>query len=130
MSRKKLATLTTVLTGLGFFATAGIHLTGLDSIRALAAQGPSDLEALAPALWISFSLDLVVLGLILLVVAIRPIGPARLVVAICGLAPLGAACLQLCYLGFIPPTAILLTIAVLAFGSAALIGDTPHSAPP
>lgn len=42
----------------GYLTTAGLHSTGLDSVTALARQGPADLAAAVPMLWIGFSLDL------------------------------------------------------------------------
>jgi len=104
----------------GFLATALIHSTGFHSVAALALEGPAELAALMPALWLVFSFDLVVLGLILAVAAFRPSATSRWMAGIASLCPLGAAGLQLWYIGFIPPTAILLAIGVLA-ASAALV---------
>jgi len=122
VSRKKVASILTGVTALGYLATAALHSTGHEFIAAQAEQAPPDLRALAPALWLMFSLDLTVLGLILGVIAFNSAtGGARYVVVIAGLCPLGAAVLQLIYLGFIPPTALLLAIAALSFVSAALM---------
>ncbi len=119
-TRRKIASVLTAIAAVGFAATAALHSTGLDSVVGLAGRGPSELRALAPALWIMFSIDLLVLSLILGAMAIWPSAKSRFVVAFAGLCPLGAAVLQLVYIGFIPPTAILLGIAALSFVAAAL----------
>lgn len=114
ISRTAVGRYIAAVAALGYFATAWIHSTGFDSITALAADGPEELAALVPALWLAFSLDLVVLGLVIVAAALRPGGSARVVTAVAALCPFGAAALQLRYIGFIPPTAILLTIGTLA----------------
>ena len=60
--RKRLGSVLGVGSALGFLATAGLHATGYSSIGALARQAPEDLRSLVPLLWISFSVDLAVLG--------------------------------------------------------------------
>jgi hypothetical protein len=109
------------LAAAGFFATAAIHSTGYDSVTALAAQGPEDMQALMPALWLAFSFDLIVIGLILGVVAFRPARSSRLIVAVAALCPLGAVALQLRFIGFILPTAILLVLSTLTLTAASVI---------
>lgn len=118
MPRRRLGRALTLAAALSFVATAGIHLTGYDSVTALASEGPADLAALVPALWLAFSLDLAVIGLILGVVAIRLAAGGRLILVVAALCPLGAAGLQLRFLGFIPPTAILLAVAGLTLVAA------------
>ncbi len=120
MNRRKTASLLTALTAAGFAGTAVLHSTGLNFVVDLASHGPAELQALTPALWIIFAVDLLVLSLILAVVAVWPTRRSRLIVAIAGLCPLAAAVLQLVFLGFVPPTAILIGIAVLSFVAAAL----------
>ncbi len=115
------------LAAAGFFATAAIHCTGYDSVTALAAQGPEDMQALMPALWLAFSFDLIVIGLILGVVAFRPARSSRLIVAVAALCPLGAVALQLRFIGFILPTAILLVLSTLTLTAASVIPANPGS---
>jgi hypothetical protein len=118
MKRRRVASVVTVLAGVGYIATAALHATGYDSVTGLAEQGPDELRALMPALWLIFSVDLVVLGLIILVIAWRPLGAGKIILAIAALYPLAAAALQVHFLGFIPPTAILLGVAGLALAAA------------
>lgn len=103
----------------GFFATAALHATGHGAVTAMAAETQS-LAALVPALWLGFSADLVVLGLIVAAVAWRPIPGGRAVLAIASLAPLAAAGLQVRYLGFIPPTLLLLALGLLTLVAGAV----------
>lgn len=124
-SRTIIGRLVTGLAALGYFATAWIHSTGFDSITALAAEGPEEMAGLAPALWLAFSLDLIVLGLVIVGAALRRDGPVRPVIAVAALCPFGAAALQLRYIGFIPPTGILLTIGTLALLGALLTPGRP-----
>jgi hypothetical protein len=130
MTRARLGSILAALAAVGYLATAWLHSTGYDSVTELAAAGPSDLAALAPALWLVFSLDLVILGLIVAVTAWRPTGPARLVLLVAAFGPLGAAALQLRYLGFIPPTAILLVLGALTLVAAAVTEAHPATPPP
>jgi hypothetical protein len=105
----------------GYLATAWLHGTGFGPVTAAAALGPPELAALVPALWLSFSLDLVVLGLIAAVVAWRPSAAGRLVLAVAALTPLGAAGLQMRFLGFIPPTGLLIALGSITLTAATLL---------
>jgi hypothetical protein len=87
------------------------------------------MKELMPTLWLMFSFDLVVLGLIIGAVALRPIGWSWQIVALAALCPLGAAALQLLYIGFIPPTAILLSLGALAIVSAIVIRSSGTPVP-
>jgi hypothetical protein len=127
MNRKTMGSLLVGLAAAGFFATAAIHSTGYASVAALAAQGPTDMQALMPALWLAFSFDLIVIGLILGVVAFRPARSSRLIVAVAALCPLGAVALQLRFIGFILPTAILLVLSTLTLTAASVIPASPGS---
>jgi cell division protein FtsW (lipid II flippase) len=127
MTRNRMSSLLVGLAAAGFFATAAIHSTGYDSVTALAAQGPADVQALMPALWLAFSFDLIVIGLILGVVAFRPARSTRLVVAVAALCPLCVAALQIRYIGFIVPTAILLGLSALTLIAASVIPSNPDS---
>lgn len=120
MTRRRIGTALTVVAALAFFATAGIHSTGYSSVTALTADASPDLAALVPALWLAFSMDLVVVGLIVGVVAFGTVRGGRPILFCAALNPLGAAGLQVYYLGFIPPTAVLLTVATLTLAAAAV----------
>jgi hypothetical protein len=73
-----------------------------------------------------FSLDLLILGLIVAVVASRPTAPGRMILVIAALSPLAAAGLQLRFIGFVPPTAILLGLGALTLAAGAVL--QPQSA--
>ena len=118
MTRRGIGTGLTAAAAVAFVATAAIHATGYDSVTALAAEGPADLATLVPALWLAFSVDLAVIGLMLGVVALRVAAGARLILVLAALCPLGAAGLQMRFLGFIAPTAILLFVAALTLVAA------------
>ncbi|MDH4044794.1 MAG: hypothetical protein OEY20_04485 [Gemmatimonadota bacterium] len=121
MTRLRTGSILAGLTALGFLGTAVLHSTGFPAVTELAADVPSDLGPLMPALWLVFSLDLTVLGLIIAVVTWRPAPIGRPILAIAALSPLGTAILQLATIGFVPPTAILCGIAVLALVAAAVL---------
>lgn len=118
MRSKRLGSILGIGSALGFLATAGLHATGYSSITGLARQAPEDLRSLMPLLWVSFSVDLVVLGLIVLVAAWRPSRMSGFVLALAGFVPAIAAGLQVAYLGFIPPTAILIVLALATWAAA------------
>jgi hypothetical protein len=105
-----------LVVGFAFVLTARLHWTGLSTVVELASSAPRPLPELAPALWIAFSIDLVVLGLIAAVVSYRPGAATVPVLALASICPLGAAGLQMKFLGFMPPTAILLGV-----GAASLV---------
>lgn len=91
----------------------------------LAVDVPSDLGPVMPALWLVFSLDLAVLGLMVAVIAWRPGVVGRVLLVIAALSPLGAAGLQVWSIGFVPPTAILLGVAALTVAAAAVLPSRP-----
>ena len=105
----------------GFLATAALHGSGYGPVNRLAEDGPAGLRALVPALWLAFSGDLVVLGLIVGAVACRPSTVGRIILVIASLCPAGVAALQLRFLGFVPPTAILLALGALTMVAAAVL---------
>jgi hypothetical protein len=121
MRRQQLARIVAGFAAIGFLGTAALHSTGYDSVAQLAAEVPSDLAPVMPALWLVFSLDLTIVGLIVAAVAYRPAPPGRLVLVIAAFCPLGAAALQLLFIGFVPPTALLLTVGALTLGAAVLL---------
>ena len=102
----------------GFLATAALHASGYDAVAAMAAETQA-LAVLVPMLWLGFAADLVVLGLIVAVVAWRPVEGGRSVLSIVGLGPLAAAGLQYRYIGFIPPTALLVVLGLFTLATAA-----------
>jgi len=124
--RTKVPSFLGIATALGFLATAGLHATGYSSVAALARRASGELGALVPALWLSFSVDLSVVGVILGFAAWRPTRLSRVVFACAGFLPASAAGLQLAYLGFIPPTAILIALAVAAWATAILMRAHPE----
>lgn len=126
MTRQKAGSIIAGIAAAGFIGTAAIHSTGYDSISRLAKQAPPDLGAVVPALWLAFSLDLCVVGLIMAIIAFRPRMFIRSVLVVAALCPLSAAALQLWFLGFIPPTAILLSVGGLTIIAAGVLpGTTP-----
>lgn len=122
MTRRRPGRLLAGLSAAGLLATAGLHATGLGGVAELARAGPSDLAPLVPALWLSFSFDLVVVGAIVAAVAWRPTRVGPVVLAIAAVAPLAAAGLQLRFIGFVPPTAILLALGALTLAAAFALG--------
>lgn len=119
MTRIRRARALALLTSLGYLGTAALHGTGYGSIVRLSADGPDLVGRLMPALWLAFSSDLVVLGVIIGVVALQPTSVARIVLPIAAVCPLVVAGLQVHFIGFVPPTAILIGIGVLALAAAA-----------
>jgi len=104
--------------GLGFILTAGLHATGYSTVNTLSLQVPEDLRALIAMLWLAFSADLVVAGVIVLAAVRFFTALSGPVLAVAGFLPAFAACLQVAYLGFIGPTAILAALAVSTWASA------------
>ena len=127
MTRHRAGSIQAAIAAVGFLGTATLHSTGYSSVVDLAAGVPSELGVLMPALWLVFSLDLAVLGLIVAAVAWRPFGGTRLILGLAALSPLGAAGLQLTSIGFVPPTAILLVVALLSVSAAVTL---PSTSPP
>jgi hypothetical protein len=121
MTRHQLARIVAGCAAATFLGTAALHSTGFDSVVQLVAQLPSDLVAVMPAVWLVFSLDLVIIGLIVAAVAYRPAPPGRFILVVAAFCPLGAAALQLVFIGFVFPTAILLTVGALTLGAAVLL---------
>jgi hypothetical protein len=111
-------------TSVGFFAVAALHGSGYAGISRMASGAGDDLRVLVPMLWVSFSVDLTVLGLIVAVAALRPNRALRIPVALAGVVPAAAAVLQIVSMGFIPPTAILIALAVLTWTAAVTLEGT------
>ena len=123
-TRASRARLLAGLSSLGFLGTALVHSSGYASIARLAHDVPGPMGRLMPGLWLIFSMDLTVLGLILAAVVLRPGDAARPVLVIAALCPLAAAGLQLWFIGFVPPTALLLALGALTLISG--IAWPPH----
>ena len=121
MTRRRAGTIISGLAAIGFLGTAALHSTGYASVLKAAGQVPEAVRPLIPMLWLAFAFDLVILGLVVGVVAARPVGPARLILGIAAVAPLAAAALQVRFVGFIPPTAILIALAVTTLVGAAVL---------
>ena len=119
MTRGQAARLTAGAAAIGFLGTAMLHSTGYDSIARLTKQVPGVWSQVMPALWLAFSIDLTVLGLIVGVLALRPSDVARPILVIVALCPLCAAGLQLKFIGFVPPTGFLLALGILTCAAAA-----------
>lgn len=107
--------------------TAALHYTGLGYITGLAADAPAELRPLVPLLWLSFSVNLLVLALLLAEIARDPMPAHRTMLILVTLGPLGGAALQIRYVGFIAPTAILLVDAAVVLAAAAVLSRTPGS---
>lgn len=121
MTRHRAGSAIAGVAAMAYLVSAGLHSTGYGMIVRMAEQAPPDLGTLAPAMWLAFSLDLTVVGLIVGAVAIRPSRWGRLILVIAALCPIGAAGLQLKFLGFIPPTALLLGTGGLALLAAGVL---------
>ncbi len=111
----------------GLLGTAALHGTGYPSIARAAARVQGVLGAAIPALWLRFSLDLLVVGLIVGTVAARPGRSARVILGLAALCPLGAAGLQIRFIGFVGPTAILLVVAAATIAAAAVGPEPPDT---
>jgi hypothetical protein len=121
MSRGSIGRLLAAVAAAGFVGTAALHATGYPSVTRLSSEVRGRLGAAIPGLWLAFSVDLAVLGMIMGVVALRPGPGTRLILALASLCPLSAAALQMHFLGFIPPTAILLGVGLTA-AAACVVG--------
>ena len=120
MKRGRAGRVVAGVAALGFLATAALHSTGYPSITRLATGVPGMLGAAMPALWLAFSIDLIVVGVVVALVAIRPGPSARLILGVAAVCPLGAAGLQIRFIGFVPPTAILLAVGFVTLTAAVL----------
>lgn len=118
MTRDQVGRLLAAVACLGFLGTAGLHSTGYDSAVRLGNEVPGVMGEAIPMLWLGFSFDLAVLGLIIGVLVARPRDVARPILAIAALCPFSAAGLQLAFIGFVPPTAILIVLGVVTWAGA------------
>ena len=124
MTRRQVGSVITAVAAIGFWGAAALHSMGYSSVVRASAQAPEMLRGLLPLLWLPVAFDLVVLGPIVAVVALRPGGPARIILAVAVICPLAAAGLQIRFLGFIPPTAILIGVGVVTLIGAMVLPST------
>lgn len=113
MTRQRAGSAITGVAAIGFWGAAALHSSGYSSVVRASAQAPEMVRALLPLLWLAIAFDLAVLGLIVAVVALRPAGPARIILAAASICPFADAGLQVRFLGFIPPTSILIGVGVV-----------------
>jgi hypothetical protein len=121
MQRDKTGRLMAGVGAVGFFGAAVWHTVGYPFVAGSASQVRGFVGAAIPALWLTVSIDLLALGMIIAAAALQPGPGGRVIVGLAGLSPLGLAALQVRFVGFIPPTALLLAIGLLAL-TAAVIG--------
>ena len=129
MARARLASLLGYAAGGLLTLTALFHLSGLGYVQRLAAAAGGDLKAIVPALWLAFSVSLLVAALVAVVVAHRPEPTYWLVLLSVALAPAAAVILQVIFVGFgLPSAALLLDTVVLIAASVALRQLSPRPA--
>ncbi len=124
MTRRQTGSVITGVAAMGFWAAAALHSALYSSVVRASAQAPDKVRALLPMLWLGIASDFIVLGLIVAVVALRPGGPARIILTVAAICPLAAAGLQIRFVGFIPPTAILIGVCVVTLIGAMLLPST------
>jgi hypothetical protein len=124
MIRRQVGSVITAVAAIGFLATAAYHSSGYSSVVRMAAEAPERVRSLLPMLWLGISFDFTIVGLIVAVVALRPRGPARIILAVAAICPFAAAGLQLRFIGFIPPTAILIGVGVMTLVAAIILPST------
>jgi hypothetical protein len=108
MTRQKRASILAGAAAAMLVITAAFHYTGFDSVSRVASEAGGDLAIIVPLLWLSFSIDLVALGLIAALIARQPARVHRPLLLVLAAPPLSAALMQVWYIGFVPPTAVLL----------------------
>jgi len=124
MTRGRVGSVITGVAALGFWGAAALHSAAYSSVVRASAAAPELLRRLLPLLWLQISFDFTVLGLIVAFVALRPVGPARIILAVAALCPLGAAGLQIRFTGFIYPTAVLIGVGVATWIAAMVLPST------
>ena len=124
MSRRTVGRVITGLAAIGFLGTAALHTSGYNGVVTRAAQAPEAIRPLISMLWLAFSFDFTILGLIVAVLAAKPSPVTRLILGITAIAPIAAAGLQLRFIGFIQPTSILIAVAVVTLLGAAILPAT------
>ena len=107
MGHQRLGNIVAGVTAVLIIVTACLHTAALGQINQPAQTTSADVRPLLTLLWITFGLELAIVGSSWGIVARDARGGGRLILIAASLCPLSAAALQVVYLGFIPPTAIL-----------------------
>lgn len=118
---RKLGSILTFLTGVAFLGMAILLSTGYVSITEMAALMSAELQLIVPALWLIFAFNLVVLGFILFVIALRPARGGPFIVFLAALGPASSAGLLARGIQFGGPVPLLLSISGLSLLAAALL---------
>lgn len=111
---RKLGSILTFLTGMAFLGMAILLATGYVSITEMAAMMSAELNLIVPALWLIFSFNLVVLGFILFVIALKPAKGGPFIVFLASLGPASSAGLLARGIRFGGPVPLLLSLSGLA----------------
>ncbi len=108
----------TIIAGVLFIATGLMHGFGLTWATGLAAQGPRDLAAVMPTLWLGTTAAMVTLGIMLLAIGRTP-GPSNRVLAgLAALVPLANAGLLIAGAGDSPPVYIFAVVGLVTLAAA------------
>jgi len=107
-----------IIAGTLCIVTGIMHGFGLGWATGLAAEGPRELAAVIPALWLGMSAAMLVVGLMLIVIGRRP-GPAgRILVGLAALVPLANAVLLVAGAGIVAPVFIFGVVGLLTLAAA------------
>jgi hypothetical protein len=120
MKRSSVASILTGLTAGCFFVVSAMHASAQGWIMELAQKGPAELVPHLRVLWWSFSLALVVLGMLIALHTRSTTMGRRAVLAVAGIFPLGNAVLMFAVIGYFPPVAILAALGLIALIAAAV----------
>lgn len=118
---RKFGSILTGLAGIAFLGTAVLHASGYAWIVEQSSLMTAEAELVVPPLWLMFSANMVILGLILLAVAVRPGRAGPLVVLLAALGPLAAAGLLARGIRLGGPVPVLVSVAGLALVAAAVL---------
>jgi len=108
----------TVTAGVLFILTGSLHAIGLPWVTGLAASAPHDLMVVIPTLWLAITAAMVVLGLMVVLIGLKPAPYGRALVALTGLFPLANAILLIVGAGNSPPVYIFSAVALATFAAA------------
>ncbi len=103
---------------IGFFINLVLHTMATGAVRTNALRASAELGALVTALWLIFSVAMLVLGLIVWLHAKPASSHRRTVLFLAGIFPLATAIGQMIAFGPIFPEATLGLTALLTFGAA------------
>jgi hypothetical protein len=112
----------TIAAGALCILTGCMHGFGLKWATGLAAQGPHDLGAVIPALWLGISAAMAVIGVMLVLIGLRPAPGGRALVALAALLPLANAGLLIAGAGIIAPVWIFGVVGLVTLAAAATHG--------